>query len=121
MSINLLRSQLALFQLAFATEDLTPPDSAAVSAEEGMKQAKKHGYPIPPLAKTLTEGRELTKKEFAQLWKYFEENPWVGPPELLLNEDGSERMEPPSKEFVEHLCWGGSGVDSWVRRISWVS
>jgi hypothetical protein len=86
-----------------------------------MKQAKKHGYPIPPLAKTLTEGRELTKKEFAQLWKYFEENPWVGPPELLLNEDGSERMEPPSKEFVEHLCWGGSGVDSWVRRISWVS
>lgn len=80
-----------------------------------MKQAKKHGYPIPPLAKVLAEGRELSKKEFTQLQKYFEDNPWVGPPELLFNEDGSERLEPPSQDFVTYLCWGSSGAESWVR------
>lgn len=122
MSINLLRSQLALFQLQLATtEDLTPPDSAAVSAEEGMKQAKKHGYSIPPMAKILAERRELNKKEFAQLRKYFEDNPWLGPPELLYNEDGSEKLEKPSQNFIQNLCWGGAGTEEWVRSISWIS
>lgn len=115
MNINILRSQLALLQLALATNDLTPPDSAAVSAEEGMKQAKKHGYPIPPLAKILAEGRKLTKKEIAQLKTYFEENPWIDPPEPLYNEDGSERLEAPSKEFVNYLCHGSAGMEEWIR------
>ncbi len=80
-----------------------------------MNQAKKHGYPIPPLAKVLTENRELSKSEFSQLRKYFEENPWVGPPELLFNEDGSERLEKPSQKFIDYLCWGSAGAESWVR------
>jgi hypothetical protein len=110
-----------LLQLALGANDLRPPDSAAVSVEEGIKQAKKHGYTIPPITKALSEGRELSKKEFAQIQKYFEENPWLEPPELLYNDDGSERIEPPSKEFVQYLCWGGAGVESWARRLSWVS
>jgi hypothetical protein len=118
--IHYLRSQLALLQLELALAassdfDLEPPDSAAVSAEEGIKQAKKHGYPIPPLAKVLIEGRKLNKSEFAELQKYFEENPWASPPELLYNEDGSERLEKPSQKFIEYLCHGSVGVEGWIR------
>ncbi|HEY9830609.1 MAG TPA: hypothetical protein V6D26_08520 [Stenomitos sp.] len=117
--INILRSQLALLQLALATDDLTPPVSAAVAAEEGMKQARKHSYPIPPLAETLAEGKPLTKNQFKQLQAYFEKNSWQGPAELLFNEDGTERQESPSPRLVEYLCWGSAGAEGWSRAASW--
>jgi hypothetical protein len=71
------------------------------------------------LAIILAEKKKpLTKAQFKQLQKYFEENPWIGPPELLYNEDGSERLEKPSQKFIEYLCWGGFGAESWVQSIA---
>jgi hypothetical protein len=48
-------------------QDKIPPEAAAVAAEKGIKQAEKQGYSVPPLATTLTEGRELPKKDLSQL------------------------------------------------------
>jgi hypothetical protein len=119
VQINVARSQLALLQLALSTvDDFTPPESVAVAAKVGIEQAKKHSYPVPPLAKVLAEeGKPLTKAQFKQLQEYFEENSWTGPVELIFNEEGTERLEPPSREFVEYLCWGSAGAEAWVRRI----
>lgn len=119
--ISWLRSQLAFLQLDLATaDDLPPPESVAVAAKIGIEQARKHGYPIPPLAKTLAEeGKALTKTQFKQLQDYFEENSWQEPAELLFNEDGTERQESPSRRLVEYLCWGSAGAQAWSRSISW--
>lgn len=59
---QILQAQLALLQLAMVIDGLTPPESVAVAAKIGIEQARKHGYPIPPLAETLAEeGKALTK------------------------------------------------------------
>jgi hypothetical protein len=47
--MDTLRIAIALLKLQLTIDDLTPPESAAVSAKVGIEQAKKHGYPVPPL------------------------------------------------------------------------